>query len=695
MNRLYDELSEIIQSNTLVGLGQSDEALQLLTKAVSARTNDVTGDYKALLLAEQALILLLEFDKVKESLLMIDKALQLTSKQNIFFIKVQIAKAEIYLNANYNNQGLEIANSIIDLASTLNFEEEQSIGEYLIAFGNYQKGNIHIALEFSNMAVNKLKKTKNYLFYVKSLLINGNCLKNLGELLKALTILEMAEKIAKAQNFNHNLLPAILQIIGELKLDLGEYQEAETYIKNCQSLTLFSQNQRNKNIFYKSLESLADLYYLNGEAQRSITELKTNYLDLQEDDLEGRLYLLNSLGKIYRRTGGLQEARIYFEEAINVLQKILDKLSFSDTHATVLVNYAQTLILLKDLEQAFEIILKVKSMIAVQGGQMLNPKMLITEGMYYSAINQFELAKNIFSNALKQAKIQNNYSDIIESHLFLAEVNLEIYKEKKDSNNYFQAKEAINNSFDLALKQKIIPTLNNIRILKAVLYASELNFGLALDLLNQAKMDAEQKNLNSDIENITRLTLKIHSQLPQFSMQTDVNSIISLISRFTDSTSSHKISRDDISLVAFKFTDKGPVPFFYSENLAKDEHVNLQLITTIGVLLISVIGQGNAYFSGLFGPIPLKQLPDKLILCYTGMITDKTVDDRLNNFNYVLLALIFPKIADDMLLFNRKTIQIICEQFLLQNDNITTWDDKSLTVLHKNLCNTFDIIEAF
>ncbi len=118
-------------------------------------------------------------------------------------------------------------------------------------------------------------------------------------------------------------------------------------------------------------------------------------------------------------------------------------------------------------------------------------------------------------------------------------MNLEIYKEKKDSNNFFDAKNAINKAYDLALKQKIIPTINKIRILKSVLYASELNFGLALELLNQAKLDAEQKMLNSDLENITRLTLKIHSQLPQFSMQTDVNSIISLISRFTDTTSAH------------------------------------------------------------------------------------------------------------------------------------------------------------
>ena len=120
-------------------------------------------------------------------------------------------------------------------------------------------------------------------------------------------------------------------------------------------------------------------------------------------------------------------------------------------------------------------------------------------------------------------------------------------------------------------------------------------------------------------------------------MQTDVNSIISLISRFTDSSTAYRISKEEISLVAFKFTDKGPIPFYYSENLTRDENVNLQLMNIVGVLLQTLLGQGNAYFSGLFGPIPLKQLPDRLILCYTGMVSDESVDDRLNDFNYVFI----------------------------------------------------------
>ncbi len=409
----FDEPSEIIQSHRLIGLGQPDEALQLLGKAINQHINDIQSSYKSLLVAEQALLYLTEFDDEKRALALIEQTTEQIVKEDIYFIKLLIIKAEIYLNTNQQSEGLEIANTIIELSTKLHYSEEQAIGEYFIAFGNYQKGNIHIALEFSNTAVTKLKNSENYLFYVKSLIINGYCLKNLGELSKSLVVLKEAESNAKDQNYNHNLLPSILQMIGELKLNLGEYKEAERYIKNCYSLTIFSQNMRNKNIFYKCISDLAELYYLQGDIQRSVSQLKSNYHELQKDDLEGKLYLLNSLGKLYRRNGGLQEARIYFEEAINVLQKILNQLSFSETHATVLVNYAQTLILLKDLDEAFEIILKVKSMIAVQGGSSLIPKMLNTEGMYYSAIKQHELAKNIFTKSLDQAKEQNKYFDII------------------------------------------------------------------------------------------------------------------------------------------------------------------------------------------------------------------------------------------------------------------------------------------
>ena len=698
MSRFIDEPSEISQTRRLIGFGQTEEALKLLTDSISNHLRNISPPYyNSLLLSEQALLLLNEYDNDNKAKALVDQALEQLVDKDIYYIKVLIAKAEILLNTNNYASGLELANTITDLSTSLNYPEEQAIGEYLIAFGNYKKGLIHIALEFSNSAVEKLTHSENYFFYIKSLILNGSCFKDLGDLTKSLDVLKKAEDYAKGNNFNQNLLPSIFQLIGELKLNLGEYKEAERYIKNSYSLTIFSQNNRNKNIYYQTVADLADLYYLQGNIQRSITQLKTAYRDLendQDEDLEGKLYLLNSLGKLYRRTGGLQESRIYFEEAINIIKKILYKLSFSDTHATVLINYAQTLILLKDLDEAFEAILKVKSMIAAQGGQALTPKILNTEGMYYSAIKQHELAKSIFLKSLEQAKMQNNYFDITESYLHLAEVNLEIYKEKKSNSYFFDAKDSVNKAYDLALKDRILPTITKIRILKAVMYASELNFGLALDLLSQAKIDAEEKVLTGDLENIARLTFKIHAQLPQFSMQTDVNSIISLISRFTDSSTASTLSKDSISLVTFKFTDKGPFPFFYSENLTKDEHINLQLITTIGVLLISVIGQGNAYFSGLFGPIPLKQLPDKLILCYTGMIEDENVDERLNNFNYVLLALIFPKVADDLLMYNRKSIQALFEEFILYNGQIKTWNDENLTNLHNKLTSTFDIIET-
>ena len=277
MYHFFDEPSEIIQAQRLIGLGQTDEALQLLGTAINKHITDVSNSYKNLLIAEQAILYLTEFDNEKKALALIDQVTENIEKKDIYYIKILIAKAEIFLNTNFQNSGIEIANTIIELSNSLNYSEEKAIGEYLIAFGNYQKGNIHIALEFSNSAVEKLKNSENYFYQVKSLIVYGYCLKNLGDLSKGLQILELAETIAKSQNFNHNLLPSILQMIGELKLNLGEYKAAERYIKNCYSLTIFSQNVRNKNIFYKCISDLAELIYLQGDIQRSVSQLKNSY----------------------------------------------------------------------------------------------------------------------------------------------------------------------------------------------------------------------------------------------------------------------------------------------------------------------------------------------------------------------------------------------------------------------------------
>ena len=97
--RFLDEPSEIIQSRSLVGLGQTEEALQLLSKAITNHLSDISNSYRSLLLSEQAFLLLAEFDNEKEALALIDQAMELIEKEDIYYLKVLITKAEILLNS--------------------------------------------------------------------------------------------------------------------------------------------------------------------------------------------------------------------------------------------------------------------------------------------------------------------------------------------------------------------------------------------------------------------------------------------------------------------------------------------------------------------------------------------------------------------------------------------------------------------
>ena len=670
---------EIIQSRKLLDTGQINQAITVLE--IKPKNEQF---YNALLLSEQASIYLFHLRNPSKAVKLIYEAwsmVETNDYSNTYVIHCLINKSEILLHTNNLINGLEDANLIYDSSA---LPVQKAIGEYLISFGNFQKGNLHLAKEFAASAVEKLQHTENISFYLKSLITLGNCFKTFGELNKSLEIFEKAEIVAKTQIPNIFFLSTILQTIGELKLNLGEYKQAERYLKSCESLIFNNM----KNLTVKA--DLGELYYLQGDIEKAVSFILTSYKEAEKND-PTKPYALNTLGKIYRRIGKLKESKLYYEEAIEIIQRM----SFSLLHATILINYAQTIILLHEIDVAFEVILKVKAMAVVHGHQSIQAKILNTEGMYFATLKQFELAKQIFMNALDHAKAQNNYFDIIECFLFIAEINLEIYKQSKDDLNFLYAKDSIENAYKLALIQKIIPTINKIRILKAIIHSSEMNFGLALDQLKQAKKDAETKHLLADLEDISRIYNKINSQLPQLaSQEINVNSIIGMISRFTDSSIIPGLLRNQISLVTFKFTERGPMPFYYSENMNKDENFNLQLITTIGVLLISVLGQGNAFFSGLFGPIPVKQLPDQLVLAYTSLINDEDqTDRRLNKSNYALITIIFPKFADDYMLFNRKTIQAISEEFVLENPSLQSWNESSLNNLYAKLLYAFDIKE--
>jgi hypothetical protein len=100
-----------------------------------------------------------------------------------------------------------------------------------------------------------------------------------------------------------------------------------------------------------------------------------------------------------------------------------------------------------------------------------------------------------------------------------------------------------------------------------------------------------------------------------------------------------------IALTFIKLTDSGPevmlsetLPFLNPED---DQDAFLR---RLGAFHMTIVGQGDTYAEGLFGPLPVYGYPDFLSYVFSFLMADPTLEDeRSAGITYSLMVLFFPK----------------------------------------------------
>ena len=64
----------------------------------------------------------------------------------------------------------------------------------------------------------------------------------------------------------------------------------------------------------------------------------------------------------------------------------------------------------------------------------------------------------------------------------------------------------------------------------------------------------------------------------------------------------------------------------------------------LGAFHMTIVGQGDTYAEGLFGPLPVYGYPDYLSYVFSFLMADPTIEDeRSGGITYSLMVLFFPK----------------------------------------------------
>lgn len=99
-----------------------------------------------------------------------------------------------------------------------------------------------------------------------------------------------------------------------------------------------------------------------------------------------------------------------------------------------------------------------------------------------------------------------------------------------------------------------------------------------------------------------------------------------------------------LGLVLFRFEDSGPTPYLETSLPTLDPRWTSEVIKKASVIYLCALGQGDAYHTGFFGPVPVPGASHLNALLYAFIKADSTIiDRRADHKSYLVLGIFFPR----------------------------------------------------
>jgi len=260
-----------------------------------------------------------------------------------------------------------------------------------------------------------------------------------------------------------------------------------------------------------------------------------------------------------------------------------------------------------------------------------------------------------------------------------------------------------------AKRQNIYPILIKTYLLQSKLALLQLEIDKAKKFLEKASKLADEKKLNKlslaimkeQKELTEKLTFwkvlvdKKSSYLERVELAQIENTIIQMTNHrleLTDDIESlfKEFSIDKLSLLAFRFENTG-VQFHKGINIPESATINRDLIYMSTNFMI-VLGQGQDYHKGLYGPFPVP-IPGYSAIVFSLMMNDRQQSDpRMKGQTYSLFCILYPQLFS-VCFFKREAITKIFQNRISELTDLTDLTEEFLLELRKEVYNK--ITEVF
>ncbi|MFX1251476.1 MAG: hypothetical protein ACFFCZ_07690 [Promethearchaeota archaeon] len=149
-------------------------------------------------------------------------------------------------------------------------------------------------------------------------------------------------------------------------------------------------------------------------------------------------------------------------------------------------------------------------------------------------------------------------------------------------------------------------------------------------------MNAKARNMG-----LRAVTAKRETRSPNLNR----SSLISLIEDTINESKLLDISTklDGLSFAYLAFKDWGPTPIaHYNMNFVPGQPD--EMLNKLGIYFMASLGQGDSYYEGLYGPLPVNGHEAKLAYLYGFSVNDESIsDERADNTAYTILIIFFPR----------------------------------------------------
>ena len=493
--------------------------------------------------------------------------------------------------------------------------------------------------------------------HVKSTLLyhKGNILWYTGEFDNALEHLTRSMNLVKKTD-DQELLGMIYNRIGAVYGNKGMFDKCLKYLKKNLDIQL---NLMNKREIATAYNNIGETYFQTGEYDMAL-ECYENcfYIDEEIGNKTDIGISLANVGRAHSFRGNHEKALETLKKALILNEEANDDYTTSDS----LHYLIQLLIEMKaPITEVNQYLRKLEELYKRSKNNIVRDYYLISKGLVLKSSE--DLAKKIEAKSYFKRIVKDDSAmfDVANNAaLNLIELLLIELKSTESPKVLVEIEDLTNRLLGIAEKQNLAPVLVQTFLLQSKLSLLQLEINKAKKLLDKAGELADAKDLRKlsltvmkeqktlydkldSWENVIDKKVSIRERVEMAQIEDTLLKMTSHRLELNDDVEflTKEFDIDKLSLLVFRFGSKG-AEFFRGVDLPKSENIERDLYF-MSATFMTMVGQGNNYHTGLFGPLPVP-IKGYSTIIYSLMMNDRNqTDKKLKGKTYALFCLLYPQ----------------------------------------------------